>query len=204
VTDEEKGRIMEKLKVFASKHKEVASEDRVRLALRGIASHHAGMVPLWKSLIEELYQEGLIKVVFATETLAAGINMPARTTVITALSKRSSDGVGSLTSNELRQMCGRAGRRGKDTIGHSVMMRSRWEGAPEAFTLVRQDPDILVSKFAPNYAMVLNLLIDRPVEECRDIVLRSFGSFLASRQKNRLQVVSKAHILKSPLYCAFI
>ena len=80
--------------------------------------------------------------------------MPARTTVITALSKRSSDGVASLTSNELRQMCGRAGRRGKDTIGHSVMMRSRWEGAPEAFTLVRQDPDVLTSKFAPNYAMV--------------------------------------------------
>ena len=193
VTDPEKLRIMEKLKIFAAKHKEVATEDRFRLALRGIASHHAGMIPLWKSLIEELYQEGLIKVVFATETLAAGINMPARTTVITAMSKRSSDGVGPLTSNELRQMCGRAGRRGKDVVGHSVMMRSRWEGAPEAFTLVMQQPDPLTSKFAPNYAMVLNLLMDRPVEECRSIVERSFGSFLAAKNKQKMEVSADAN-----------
>ena len=121
-------------------------------------------------IIDNMYH--IYKVVFATETLAAGINMPARTTVISAISKRSSDGVGPLTANELRQMCGRAGRRGKDTVGHSVMMRSRWEGAPEAFTLVMKQPDPLVSKFAPNYAMVLNLLMDRPVEECRQIVER--------------------------------
>ena len=123
---------MVKLKEFALKHKEVASEDKMRLALRGIASHHAGQMPIWKALVEELFQQGLIKVVFATETLAAGINMPARTTVITSMSKRTGDGVVSLTANELRQMCGRAGRRGKDTVGHSVMMRSRWEAAPEA------------------------------------------------------------------------
>jgi len=178
---------------ISAKHKEVATEERIRLALRGIASHHAGMVPLWKSVVEELYQEGLIKVVFATETLAAGINMPARTTVITAMSKRSSDGVGSLTSNELRQMCGRAGRRGKDTVGHSIMMRSRWEGAPEAFTLVMQQPDPLTSKFAPNYAMVLNLLMDRPLDECREIVERSFGSFLAAKNKQRLEVAADAN-----------
>lgn len=176
-----------------AKHKEVATEERIRLALRGIASHHAGMVPLWKSLVEELYQQGLIKVVFATETLAAGINMPARTTVITSMSKRSSDGVGPLTSNELRQMCGRAGRRGKDTVGHSIMMRSRWEGAPEAFTLVMQQPDPLTSKFAPNYAMVLNLLMDRPLDECRQIVERSFGSFLAAKNKHKLQVAADAN-----------
>ncbi|EKX44184.1 hypothetical protein GUITHDRAFT_109969 [Guillardia theta CCMP2712] len=165
---------------FVSQHKEVAQEDRIRLALRGIASHHAGLVPLWKALVEELFQDGLIKVVFATETLAAGINMPARTTVISSLSKRTSDGVTSLTSNELRQMCGRAGRRGKDTVGHSVIMRSKWEGAPEAFTLVMKDADPLRSKFSPKYGMVLNLLQDRPIQECKKIVERSFGSFLAS------------------------
>lgn len=193
VTDEEKERIMVKLKEFALKHKEVASEDKMRLALRGIASHHAGQMPIWKALVEELFQQGLIKVVFATETLAAGINMPARTTVITSMSKRTGDGVVSLTANELRQMCGRAGRRGKDTVGHSVMMRSRWEAAPEAFTLVMQQADPLVSKFAPNYAMVLNLLMDRPVEECRSIVERSFGSFLASKKKTTLELAADAN-----------
>jgi len=180
VTAEEKAEIRKRLQQFVIQHKEVAQEDRLRLALRGIASHHAGLVPLWKALVEELFQDGLIKVVFATETLAAGINMPARTTVISALSKRTSDGVTGLTSNELRQMCGRAGRRGKDTVGHSVIMRSKWEGAPEAFTLVMKDADPLRSKFSPKYGMVLNLLQDRPIQECKKIVERSFGSFLAS------------------------
>ena len=81
---------------------------------RGIASHHAGLLPAWKELVEELFQQGLIKVVFATETLAAGINMPARTTVISTLSKRTDEGHRLLLSSEFLQMSGRAGRRGKD------------------------------------------------------------------------------------------
>ena len=72
-------------------------------------------MPAWKELVEELFQQGLIKVVFATETLAAGINMPARTTVISSLSKRTEDGHRLLFSSEFLQMSGRAGRRGKDT-----------------------------------------------------------------------------------------
>jgi superfamily II RNA helicase len=183
VNEEEKAELRRRLTVFATNHKEVAAEDRIRLALKGIASHHAGLMPLWKSLVEELFQDNLIKVVFATETLAAGINMPARTTVITALSKRTNDGITSLTANELRQMCGRAGRRGKDTVGHSVIMKSRWEGAPEGFTLVTMPADPLVSKFSPNYGMVLNLLEQRPIAECKQIVERSFGSFMAQRRK---------------------
>ena len=163
VTAEEKERLRARLEEFATRHREVAQVDRIRLALRGIASHHAGLVPLWKSFVEELFQDGLIKVVFATETLAAGINMPARTTVITALSKRTNEGVVSLTANELRQMCGRAGRRGKDVVGHSVVMKSRWEGAPEGFALVTRPADPLKSKFSPNYGMVLNLLDQRPL-----------------------------------------
>ncbi|KAJ1488656.1 hypothetical protein T484DRAFT_3598118 [Baffinella frigidus] len=109
--------------------------------------------------------------------------MPARTTVITSLSKRTNEGIQSLTANELRQMCGRAGRRGKDTVGHSVIMKSRWEGAPEGFTLVTLPADPLVSKFSPNYGMVLNLLEQRPIAECKQIVERSFGSFMAQKKK---------------------
>jgi superfamily II RNA helicase len=84
---------------------------------KGIAAHHAGILPLWKGLVEELFQAGLIKVVFATETLAAGINMPARTTVIASLSKRTDSGHRLLTPSEFLQMAGRAGRRGMDESG---------------------------------------------------------------------------------------
>jgi superfamily II RNA helicase len=84
----------------------------------GFASHHAGLLPAMKHLVEILFQQGLIKVVFATETLAAGINMPARSTVITKISKRTNDGHRILTASEFLQMSGRAGRRGMDQVGY--------------------------------------------------------------------------------------
>ena len=94
--------------------------------LRGIAAHHAGVLPAWKELIEELFQQGLVKVVFATETLAAGINMPARSTVIAALSKRTERGHRPLMGSEFLQMAGRAGRRGLDSQGYVVTVQSRF------------------------------------------------------------------------------
>ncbi|MBR1618192.1 DEAD/DEAH box helicase, partial [bacterium] len=97
------------------------------LIRQGIASHHAGLLPGWKNLVEKLFQKGLIKVVFATETLAAGINMPARTTVISSISKRTDTGHRILTSNEFLQMSGRAGRRGMDEIGYVVIVGSPFQ-----------------------------------------------------------------------------
>ena len=82
--------------------------------MRGIASHHAGLLPAWKELVERLFEMGLVKIVFATATLAAGINMPARTTVMSALSKRTDGGHSMLSPSEFLQISGRAGRRGKD------------------------------------------------------------------------------------------
>tara|TARA_Y100001970_G_scaffold196569_1_gene239037 strand:+ start:15087 stop:17813 length:2727 start_codon:yes stop_codon:yes gene_type:complete len=145
---------------------------------RGIASHHAGLLPAWKELVEELFQRGLIKVVFATETLAAGINMPARTTIISSLSKRTEDGHRLLFSSEFLQMCGRAGRRGKDTQGYVVTVQNRFEGAKEASTLAISKPNPLVSQFTPSYGMVLNLLQNYSIEKSRELIKRSFGSFL--------------------------
>lgn len=85
------------------------------------------MLPVVKNLVETLFQEGLIKLVFATETLAAGINMPARTTVISTLSKRTDSGHRLLTASEFLQMAGRAGRRGMDTVGHVVTLQTPFE-----------------------------------------------------------------------------
>ncbi len=145
---------------------------------RGIASHHAGLLPAWKELVEELFQEGLIKVVFATETLAAGINMPARTTVISSLSKRTENGHRLLSSSEFLQISGRAGRRGKDTQGFVVTVQNRFEGAKEASEIALSKPNPLISQFAPSYGMVLNLLQNYDIEKSRELIKRSFGSFL--------------------------
>jgi superfamily II RNA helicase len=88
----------------------------------GFAAHHAGLLPAMKHLVEMLFQQGLIKVVFATETLAAGINMPARSTVISKISKRTNDGHRILTASEFLQMSGRAGRRGMDPVGYVIVV----------------------------------------------------------------------------------
>ena len=148
--------------------------------LRGIAAHHAGVLPAWKELIEELFQQGLIKVVFATETLAAGINMPARTTVISALSKRTERGHRPLMGSEFLQMAGRAGRRGLDTQGYVVTVQSRFEGVREAGQLATSPADPLVSQFTPSYGMVLNLLQRYDLAKAKELVERSFGRYLAT------------------------
>lgn len=97
----------------------------VKALTYGIASHHAGCLPGWKSLVESLFQNGLISIVFATETLAAGINMPARTTVLMSISRRISEGRHLLTHNQMLQMAGRAGRRGYDVLGNCIICQSR-------------------------------------------------------------------------------
>ncbi|MBE9181838.1 DEAD/DEAH box helicase [Oculatella sp. LEGE 06141] len=147
---------------------------------RGIAAHHAGVLPAWKSLIEELFQQGLIKVVFATETLAAGINMPARTTVISSLSKRTDRGHRLLNASEFLQMAGRAGRRGMDAQGYVVTVQTRFEGAAEAAYLATSGADPLVSQFTPSYGMVLNLLQIHTLEEAQELIERSFGHYLST------------------------
>ena len=147
---------------------------------RGIASHHAGVLPAWKGLVEELFQQGLIKIVFATETLAAGINMPARTTVISSLSKRTDQGHRLLTASEFLQMAGRAGRRGMDELGHVVTVQTPFEGVSEAVYLATSKADPLVSQFTPSYGMVLNLLQTHDIEQAQKLIERSFGNYLST------------------------
>lgn len=188
VNENEIALIREKLDQFQRENPGLVQPERIELALKGIASHHAGLLPLWKLCVEELFQDGLIKVVFATETLAAGINMPARTTVISALSKRTGeDTFRALTTSEALQMAGRAGRRGKDVVGHSLVLRSRNEGALDAFKTLTANVDSLQSKFTPTYGMVLNLLSARPLEDAKKLVDRSFGNFLRTKYLQEAQ-----------------
>ena len=180
VSKDEQARISARLKAYAQSNPE-AVRDGIHpdALLRGIAAHHAGVLPAWKELIEELFQQGLVKVVFATETLAAGINMPARSTVIAALSKRTERGHRPLMGSEFLQMAGRAGRRGLDSRGYVVTVQSRFEGVREAGQLATSPADPLVSQFTPSYGMVLNLLQRHDLAKARDLVERSFGRYLA-------------------------
>ncbi len=180
VTLEEQARIKERLTAYSHDNPEAVRDGiHADALLRGIAAHHAGVLPAWKELIEELFQQGLVKVVFATETLAAGINMPARSTVIAALSKRTERGHRPLMGSEFLQMAGRAGRRGLDSQGYVVTVQSRFEGVREAGQLATSPADPLVSQFTPSYGMVLNLLQRHDLAKARELVERSFGRYLA-------------------------
>jgi ATP-dependent RNA helicase HelY len=161
-----------------------------RLLRRGLAEHHAGLLPYHKEMVEELFQRGLIKVVFATETLALGINMPARGVVVSSFTKFDGVNFSNLTTGELTQLMGRAGRRGIDVIGHGVILK---ESDVEVGTIyeVAMGPTLVVeSKFLPSYNMALNLLRVYTPEEAEGLMQRSFGQFqkrLAAEQtKERL------------------
>lgn len=179
---EERRVLREKVKEFIAQNPILANSPMLEHVQNGFASHHAGLLPGLKHLVESLFQQGLIKVVFATETLAAGINMPARSTVITAISKRTSDGHRLLTASEFLQMSGRAGRRGMDTVGYVVVVSSPFRGAQEAATLASSPPDPLNSQFTPTYGMVLNLLQKFTLEEAQFLIHKSFGQFTAERR----------------------
>ncbi|WP_414562936.1 MULTISPECIES: DEAD/DEAH box helicase [unclassified Anabaena] len=165
---------------FLARNPEAGRSGQIAPLYRGIAAHHAGILPAWKVLVEELFQQGLIKVVFATETLAAGINMPARTTVISTLSKRTDSGHRLLNASEFLQMAGRAGRRGMDLQGHVVTVQTPFEGSKEAAYLATSKPDPLVSQFTPSYGMVLNLLQIHTLEQAKELIERSFGQYMAT------------------------
>ena len=161
-----------------------------RLLRRGLAEHHAGLLPYHKEMVEELFQRGLIKVVFATETLSLGINMPARGVVVSSFTKFDGVNFSNLTPGELTQLMGRAGRRGIDVIGHGVILK---ESDVEVATIyeVAMGPTLVVeSKFLPSYNMALNLLRVYTPEEAEGLMQRSFGQFqkrlTAEQTKERL------------------
>ncbi|HEY0831197.1 MAG TPA: DEAD/DEAH box helicase [Candidatus Dormibacteraeota bacterium] len=148
-----------------------------RLLRRGMAEHHAGLLPYHKEMVEELFQRGLIKVVFATETLSLGINMPARGVVVSSFTKFDGVNFSTLTTGELTQLMGRAGRRGIDVIGHGAILK---ESDVEVGTIyeVAMGPTLVVeSKFLPSYNMALNLLRVYTPEEADALMQRSFGQF---------------------------
>ncbi|WP_029149705.1 DEAD/DEAH box helicase [Microbacterium indicum] len=148
---------------------------------RGIASHHAGLLPAFKEVVEELFQRKLVKVVFATETLALGINMPARTVVLEKLEKFNGEARVPITSGEYTQLTGRAGRRGIDVEGHSVVHWTDGLDPHAVASLASRRTYPLNSSFRPTYNMAVNLIDQFGRAEAREILESSFAQFQADR-----------------------
>ena len=192
VTREEQAQIKQFIDEYIAEYPHLYNNKHLDYLMCGVASHHAGLLPAWKNLVEKLFQKGLIKVVFATETLAAGINMPARTTVISSTSKRTDSGHRMLTASEFLQMSGRAGRRGMDEVGYVVIVGTEFQTPEEVAELVLSDANPLESRFAPGYSMVLNLLQRFSLDEAKELILKSFGYFSSG---SRLQPLLKQYDL---------
>ncbi len=148
---------------------------------RGVAAHHAGMLPAFKEVVEELFLRKLVKVVFATETLALGINMPARTVVLERLDKFNGEARVQITPGEYTQLTGRAGRRGIDLEGHAII---QWAGNLDpsyVATLASKRTYPLISSFRPTFNMAVNLMDAFGAKRSREILETSFAQFQADR-----------------------
>lgn len=185
-TDEERGRIAE---IVDRRTADLNDADLVVLdfhewreaLLRGLAAHHAGMLPIFRHTVEELFTAGLVKAVFATETLALGINMPARTVVLERLVKFNGEQHMPLTPGEYTQLTGRAGRRGIDVEGHAVVLWNPDVDPAEVAGLASTRTFPLRSSFAPTYNMTINLVNQMGPEQAHRLLERSFAQYQADR-----------------------
>ncbi|ADD42838.1 DEAD/DEAH box helicase [Stackebrandtia nassauensis] len=148
---------------------------------RGLAAHHAGLLPVFKEIVEELFAAGLVKVVFATETLALGINMPARTVVLERLVKYNGEEHVDLTPGEYTQLTGRAGRRGIDIEGHAVTIWGADVDPRHVAGLASTRTYPLNSSFSPSYNMAINLIATLGTDKSRELLSSSFAQFQADR-----------------------
>ncbi len=148
------------------------------LLITGAGAHHAGQLLAWRLLLEELMSRGVMRMLIATGTVAAGVDFPARTVVITSHSKRGNEGFNILTSAEFQQMSGRAGRRGKDAVGFCLVAPSRFCDARVINEVTKKPPEPLRSAYFASPSTVLNLLKFRSIDELRYTVSKSLAAYL--------------------------
>lgn len=169
---------------------------------RGLAMHHAGMVPAFREIVEVCFERNLLAVVFATETLALGVNMPARSVALEKFSKFSDAGRKFLTSGEYSQMTGRAGRRGLDDEGHAIVCFANEVALSDVGRVALAPPSDLHSSFRPTYNFTANLINHFEFETALEVVQRSFAQFETdhrpSGSKRPLgdQMVARHHVLE--------
>lgn len=156
---------------------EIADHKHAKVIVNaGVASHHAGHIPAWKLLVEKMMSAGLLDAIFATSTVAAGVDFPARTVVIGNADTRGNEGWRPLRASELQQMTGRAGRRGRDNVGFIVLVPGQFQNPRKIADLLSAKPDPLESRFRATYTSLLNLLdAYGNFEQVREIAEKSFA-----------------------------
>jgi ATP-dependent RNA helicase HelY len=177
------------MRSWVEQHPEIRGHRHWDTIIRGgVASHHAGHIPAWKMIIEKLMSAGLLDAIFATATVAAGVDFPARTVVLTVADARTGSGWRQLTASELQQMTGRAGRRGRDNVGFVIAAPGLHQDPQRIAELLRARPDPLVSQFRATYTTLLNLLdAYGNFAQVREIAERSFAHREAALQIARLE-----------------
>lgn len=150
-----------------------------------VASHHSGQLPLWKLAVEDLMTRGLLDAVFATSTVAAGVNVPARSIVFLNSDRYNGFRFVPLSATELHQMTGRAGRRGMDNIGFAVAIPGPYMDVHLIASLLRSQPEDVVSQIKVDFSMVLNLLLSHDPDQIRELLFRSFASYQDQEHMDR-------------------
>ncbi len=153
----------------------------------GIGAHHAGQLLIWRLVLEELMTRGMLRLLIATGTVAAGVDFPARTVIITAHSKRGTDGFDVLSAAEFQQMSGRAGRRGKDSVGICLVAPGPYADARVVHAISKSPPEPLRSAYFAAPSTMLNLLKFRNVDDLKFTVSKSLAAFLDWKQADRLR-----------------
>jgi superfamily II RNA helicase len=177
------------MRSFVEKNPEVRGHRHWDTIIRGgVASHHAGHIPAWKLVIEKLMSAGLLDAIFATATVAAGVDFPARSVVLTGADARTASGWRPLSASELQQMTGRAGRRGRDNVGFVVAAPGLHQDPARIAQLLKASPDPLTSQFRATYTTLLNLLdAYGTFAGVREIAERSFAYRDYARQRHQLE-----------------
>lgn len=173
---------------FTEQHTEIKNHRHIEMIVRNaVAAHHAGHLPAWKLVVEKLMSAGLLDVIFATATVAAGVDFPARTVVLAGTQVRTGAGWRDLNATEFQQMTGRAGRRGRDNVGFIVAAEGSHQNPRKVLDLLRAEPEPLESQFRATYTTLLNLLdAYGSFAPVREIVERSFARRAATHRLNKI------------------
>ena len=164
----------------------LARHDQVwHLRNLAVGSHHSGQLPLWKLMIEDLMTGGLLDAVFATSTVAAGVNFPARSIIFLNSDRYNGHRFVPLTATELHQMTGRAGRRGMDNIGFAIAVPGPFMDTPLIATLLKSPPEDIVSRIRIDFSMALNLLLSYNPEQIEEILSRSFANYVNLENRDK-------------------
>jgi superfamily II RNA helicase len=194
-------RLRTRIHAFTRQSPRLASHRQLAfLRDQAVGAHHAGQLPFWKLMLERLMTEGLLDAVFATTTVAAGVNFPARTIVLLNSDRFNGTQFLPLDPTEFHQMTGRAGRRGMDNIGFALVIPGRFMDVGHVVRLLKSPPSDVKSQIRINFSMVLNLLMSHPPDQIEDLLHRSFATHQLRATRRKRPEAAEAH---APLWADF-